>query len=296
MRIKKAHYSDQIFSFMNTMFLFLLLVIVLYPLIYIVSNSFSDPKAVATGKVWLWPVNFSLVGYQKVFEYKSIWRGYGNTVFYTIVGTFINILLTICAAYPLSRKDFKGRNALMFIFAFTMIFSGGMIPTYILVSNLGMLNTRWALLIPNALAVWNVIITRTYYQSSLPDEFFEAAQIDGCSNIRFIIYVVLPLSKAITAVNFLFYAVGHWNSFFNAFIYTHNPKIQPLQIVLRNILIINAFDWSSFSDVREAAYKQYLQSLMKYSLIIVASVPVLIAYPFIQKYFVKGVMIGGIKA
>lgn len=293
-KIKKTR-ADVIFNAVNNTFLIICLIVVLYPLIYIVSASFSSPQAVTSGKVWLFPVDFSLAGYKAVFENDYILTGYGNTIIYTVAGTALNLIMTILAAYPLSRKDFYGRDIFMFLFAFTMIFNGGLIPTYLLVSQLGLINTRWALIIPGAVGVWNVIITRTYYQNTIPDELLEAAQLDGCSDIKFIWNVVLPLSKAITAVLVLFYGVGHWNEFFNAFIYLSKKELYPLQIVLRDILIMNSIDPNMVADTELMVAKQGLADLLKYSLIIVASVPVLCIYPFVQKYFVKGVMIGAIK-
>ena len=197
----------------------LILIIILYPLIFVVSSSFSTSRAVIAGEVWLWPVGWDLAGYQAVFNHKGLVRGFLNSLFYMITGTVINVTFTIMAAYPLSRRDFLFRGFWMFLFPFTMMFSGGLIPYYLLVRNLGMLDTRWAMIIPNAMAVWNVIITRTFFQTNIPDELREAAQIDGCSDLRFVWSVVIPLSYSIIAVNALFYAVGHWNSYFDALIF-----------------------------------------------------------------------------
>jgi len=248
-----------------------------------------------SNKVFLWPVDFSLAGYKAVLGESRVWTGYANTFFYTVVGTTINLVMTIMCAYPLSRKDFVGRNIFMFIVTFTMIFSGGMLPTYIVVRQLGMINTRWAMLLPGAVAAYNVIIARTYYQTNISDELLEAAFLDGCSNFKFLLKVVIPLSAPITAVLILFYAVGHWNAYFNAFIYLSNRKIFPLQIFLREILVMNQITSDMLYDAEIAAAKQGLSDLLKFSLIIVASVPIWCAYPFVQKYFVKGIMIGAIK-
>ena len=234
--------GDRVYQWCNNALLVLAIAVVLYPLIYVLSASFSSTRAVLGGRVWLWPVEPTLLGYQTIFDYALIWRGYANTVFYTFFGTIINVVLTIMAAYPLSRRDLVGRNLFMFLITFTMIFSGGLIPTYLLVRELGMIITRWVMMIPNAIAAWNVIITRTYYQATISDELLEAAQLDGCSDARFIWQIVVPLSGAITAVNTLFYAVGHWNAFFNAFIYLNDDRLFPLQIVLREILIANDID------------------------------------------------------
>ena len=295
MRRIRTSSRDRTFELVNNALLAVALITVGYPLIYIVSASFSSTQAVVGGRVWLWPVEFSLLGYQTIFEYRAVWNGYANTVFYTVFGTAINVVLTIMAAYPLSRRDLQGRNLFMFMITFTMIFSGGLIPTYLLIRSLGMLNTRWVMMIPNAIAAWNIIITRTYYQSTIPDELHEAAQLDGCSDVRFLMSVVVPLSGAITAVNALFYAVAHWNAFFNAFIYLSRKELYPLQIILREILIQNEVDNDVFTDVAEQEAREGLRELVKFSLIIVASVPVLCIYPFVQKYFVRGVMIGSIK-
>ncbi|WP_284639567.1 carbohydrate ABC transporter permease [Paenibacillus silviterrae] len=287
--------GDRLFSIINYTVLSLFLITILYPLIYIASASISDSQDVIAGEVWLWPVNPSLDGYTAVFKHKLIWIGFRNSLYYTVVGTLINVVMTILAAYPLARKDFYGKNAFMFYFVFTMMFSGGLIPTYMIVKDLGLLNTTWAMLLPGALAVWNMIITRTYFQTTIPDELLEAAQLDGCSDFGFVWRIVIPLSGPIIAVITLFYAVGHWNSFFNAFIYLKNQNLYPLQLVLRDILVQNDVDLTMLTDVQEAARKEGLRELLKYSLIVVATLPLLVVYPFVQKYFVKGIMIGSLK-
>lgn len=287
--------GDWIFDFFNLAFLTLALILVLYPIIYVISSSFSSPQSIITGRVFLWPVDPSVVGYMAVFRSMQVWIGYGNSVFYTVIGTLINIVVTIMAAYPLSRKDLVGRNRIMLIFTFTMFFSGGLIPTYLLIRELGIINTRWAMLIPGAMSVWNMILTRTYFQNSIPQELLESAQLDGCRNTQFIWHIVLPLSKAIIAVIALYYAVGHWNAYFDALIYLNNSKHYPLQIFLRAILVQNQIDNTMMTNIEDMIMKEYLSALLKYSLIIIASLPMMIAYPFVQKYFVKGVMIGSIK-
>jgi multiple sugar transport system permease protein/putative aldouronate transport system permease protein len=220
--------------------------------------------------------------------------GFLNSLFYATVGTAINVTFTLLAAYPLSRRDLFGRNWFMLLFVFTMLFSGGLIPTYLVVHNLGLLNTRWALILPTAMAVWNMIITRTYYQITIPQELLEAARIDGCDDFRFFARIVLPLSKPIIAVNALFYAVGHWNQFFQALIYLTDASLFPLQLVLREILIQNTVDLTQM-DTTEIARRQELRDLLKYALIVVASIPPILAYPFVQKHFIRGVMIGSLK-
>jgi len=287
--------SDKAFTIINYVILSIVLVIILYPLIYVVSASFSSSYAVLSGKVWLWPVEPSLEGYKAVFKNKNILTGFQNTLFYTIAGTLINVIMTILAAYPLSRRDFHGRNVFMLILVFTMMFSGGLIPTYFVVKELHMIDTVWAMLIPTALSVWNVIIMRTYFQTTIPHELLEASQMDGCNDFRFLRSIVLPLSGPILAVIALFYAVGHWNQYFNAMIYLKDPGLYPLQLILRDILVQNEVKIDMLGDVKTAAARQGLRELLKYSLIVVSSVPLLIVYPFVQKFFVKGVMIGSIK-
>ncbi|WP_106768661.1 carbohydrate ABC transporter permease [Paenibacillus faecalis] len=292
-RIKESFF-DRIFITLVYLFLIAILIVILFPLLHIVSASFSSPAAVTSGEVWLWPVDFTWVGYKAVFQNSDIWIGFGNSLFYTVFGTLLNVSFTVMLAYPLARRTFYGRNIIMLILVFTMFFDGGMIPNYLLVKSLGILDTRWAMILPGALAVFQVIIARTFFQS-LPDELAEAAEIDGCSDIKFFMQVVLPLSKPILAVLFLMYAVGHWNAYFNALIYLKDSSMFPLQIFLRNLLILNTENSDMYRDVNNLMLQQGLKDLLKYSLIVVSSVPVLIIYPFVQKHFVKGVMIGSLK-
>lgn len=287
--------ADKVFTIVNYIVLTIVLIVVLFPLIYIVSASFSSPYAVMSGKVWLWPVGFSLAGYKAVFKHSLIISGYTNSLFYAFFGTLVNIFMTVAAAYPLSRKDFYGRNLIMFVFMFTMYFSGGLIPWYLVVRSLGLYNNRLAMIIPGAMSVWNVIITRTYFQTNIPVELLEASQLDGCSDFKFVRSIVIPLSGPILAVNAVFYAVGHWNAYFNAMILLSNKKLWPLQLILREILVMNEIGYEMILDPVMQKAMTEIRELLKYSLIIVASLPVLIIYPFAQKYFVKGVMIGAIK-
>lgn len=286
--------GDKIFDYAKLLFVTSFFLAVLYPIMYVLSASLSSPEAVSTGRVFLWPVEPTLRGYITVFRQSKIWIGYGNSLYYTLFGTLINVIMTMAAAYPLSRKDFLGRNIIMFIFTFTMFFNGGLIPTYLLVSSLGMVNTRWAMLIPGAMGVWNVIITRTYLKSTIPDELLEASKLDGCTDMQFLLKIVIRLSGPILAVISLFYAVGHWNSFFSALIYLRTPRLYPLQIILRDILIVEEMRDITF-DLESYAKLEAMKQLMKYSLIVVASLPVLIMYPFAQRFFIKGIMIGAIK-
>lgn len=287
--------SDRLFTIANYTVLTLIMIIVLYPLVYVVSASFSSSSAVLSGRVWLWPVEPTLDGYRAVFKNGMVVRGFMNTLFYTLAGTGINLLFTVLAAYPLSRKDFRGRNIFMLLFVFTMMFNGGLIPTYLLVKNLGMIDTVWSMLIPAALSVWNVIIMRTYFQTTIPGELLEASQLDGCTDFRFLLRIVLPLSGPILAVIALFYAVGHWNQYFNAMIFLKRAELYPLQLILRDILVQNEVNIDMLGDAKTAAARQGLRELLKYSLIVVTSVPLLVVYPFVQKFFVKGVMIGSLK-
>ena len=288
--------GDKIFDIVNYTGMILFLIIVAYPLYFILIGSFSDPLYIYNGEVILWPKGFTLLGYERIFSNNKILIGYKNTILYTVVGTCINVALTLTSGYALSRKDLKLRRFVMGMFAFTLLFNGGLIPTYLVVKKLGILYTFWAMVIPNALSIFNVMIARTYFESNIPTDMFEAASIDGCGNLRFFFTIVLPLSETLIAVLVLFYAVSHWNAFFNALIYLNDEEMYPLQLILRNILIVNqATDSSMLSDVEEIIERQKAAELVRYGIIIVSSLPVLILYPFIQKHFVKGVMIGSLK-
>jgi putative aldouronate transport system permease protein len=289
----KESLGDRMFLAFIYIILSIVLLAVLYPLLYIVSSSLSSPSAVSSGRVWLWPVELSLKGYETVFGNPQIITGYGNSLFYTVCGTFISVSLTVMIGYPLSKKSFFGRKGLMLFITFTMLFSGGLIPTYLVVKELGLIDSRWALLLPNAIWVWQVIIARTFFQSSIPEELSEASEIDGCSDWRFIWSVVIPLSKPILAVLALMYAVGQWNAYFDALIYLKSQQLYPLQLILRSILILN--NGSGSMDAAKMIERQQMAELMKYALIVVASLPVLIIYPFVQRYFVQGMLIGSVK-
>lgn len=287
--------EDKIFYTVVAIILVLFTLTVLYPLIYIVSASFSSGSAVSSGRVVFLPVEPNIRGYLAVFKHKNIVSGYTNTIFYTAAGTLINVIITLIAAYPLSRRNMQFKKFYMFLFVFTMYFGGGLIPTYILMTKIKFVNTIWAMIIPGALSVYNMIVTRTFFMSNIPNELLESAQIDGCSDVKYFFAMVLPLSKAVIAVITLFYAVGHWNAYFNALIYLNNPKLYPLQLILRTILVANQVSLSDIQDPEAIAAQQGLADLLKYSLIVVATVPILTLYPFVQKYFIKGVMIGSIK-
>ena len=294
--------EDRLFYVLDVGLLGFTFLLVIYPLIYVVSSSFSDALEVVAGRVWLLPVKPSLEGYKAVFEYNELWLGYGNTIFYTVFGTIYNVVMTMLIAYPLSRRDCKGRGLLMFLFTFTLFFQGGLIPTYLLIRSIGLIDTRAALIIPFAIGVWNVIITRTYLQSNIPGELYEAARVDGATNTRMLWSVVLPLSGPIIAVITLFYAVNHWNQFFNALVYIRRQELRPLQIILREILVLNSpgvidqlMASASPEQVEALQARMYLQGLIQFALIVVATAPILAVYPFVQKYFVRGVMIGALK-
>ena len=291
---KKLAAGDRWFYIISYSIVSILVIAVLYPIIYVISASFSSGNAIATGKVWLWPVEFTLDGYAAVFKYKDIWIGYRNSILYTVAGTLINVCMTMICAYPLSRKNLRGRNKIMFLFTFTMLFNGGMLPNYILISKLKMINTAWSLLLPGAISVYNMIVARTFIQSNIPDELLESSRIDGCDDIRFFFKMVLPLSKAILAVLVIWYAVGHWNSYFNAFLYLNDKSKYPLQIYLREILVLGEVQSDMIDGETDSAIRN-LKYLLKYSTIVVSTVPLYAIYPFIQKYFVKGVMIGSVK-
>lgn len=277
--------------------LIVLLLAILFPLLNILACSFSSPTAVSSGQVGLWPVDFSLMGYEAVFNNSLIANGFINSLIYMVLGTIVNLAVTLMAAYPLSRSDLIGRGPLMFLFSFTMLFGGGMIPTYLVVRVLGMVDTIWAMVLPGALSVYNMIIARTFMQSSIPNELYESAQIDGCSYARMFLRITLPLSKALIAVLTLMFAVGHWNSYFGALMYLRSSELFPLQLVLRQILVLNSFNLTEMTStmVDDMIQRQFLANLLKYSVIVVASVPIMLLYPFIQKYFVKGVMLGSLK-
>ncbi|WP_314062648.1 carbohydrate ABC transporter permease [uncultured Vagococcus sp.] len=296
----KESKTDKIFTGVVYVFLVLALIVVLYPLLYIISASISDPQLVNSGKMWLWPKNITFEGYKTIFENDSIWRGYLNTIIYTTLGTTINLIVTLPCAYALARVDFYGRKLFMNFLIVTMFISGGLIPSYLIVKGLGMNNTIWALLIPNAASVYNIVVTRTFFQSTIPREMEEAAIIDGCTDFNLFFKIVLPLSMPIVAVMALFYGVGHWNSYFSALIYLSDKALYPLQMVLREILVLQDLSSSQVGNMSasmaEMLYsKQQLVQVIKYGVMLVSTLPIIVAYPFLQKYFVKGVMVGSLK-
>ena len=294
MKIKNPM-EDRILYFVVYTVIILFLLVILYPIIFIISASFSEGSEVQLGRVYLWPVKPTLEGYRAVFSHSNIMTGYRNTILYTLGGTLINVVVTVLCAYPLSRRDMPIRGFFVFLFVFTMFFGGGLIPTYLLVNSLGMVNTFWALLIPGAMSVYNMIITRTFFQNGVPHELLEASQIDGCSDARYFFSILLPLSQAVISVISLYYAVAHWNSYFSALIYIRDKQLQPLQLILRSILLSTRVSLNEFEDPDLLEGKIGLEFLVKFALIVVSSAPIMCLYPFVQKFFAKGVMLGSVK-
>ncbi len=286
--------SDLLFTVILYAACILMTIVILYPIWFIVIASFSDPSAVAGGHVWLWPVGFTLDGYDELFRQKEVWIGYRNTIGYTIMGTAFGLAVNIPAAYSLSRKDLWGRKILMGLYVFTMFFSGGLIPIFLTVQKAGLYNTFWVLIIPFSVSAYNIIVARTFFETSLPPDLFDAAQIDGCGNLRYFFTIVLPLSKAVISVIALWTAVGQWNSYFNALIYIRNEELYPLQLIMRNILITNQ-NFAALGTGEAAMIAMRRANLVRYSMIIVTTIPIMCVYPFIQKHFDQGVMIGAVK-
>jgi len=293
--------SDVVFDSFNIVFMCLLLAMWIYPLYFVVIASFSDPYAVASGKVTLFPVNFTVEAYTNVFQNNQIWVGYRNTIFYTVFGTSFNLLLTIPAAYALSKKTLPFRAVVTWVYLFTMFFGGGLIPTYLLVRDIGLLNRPPVMILLSGISVYNMVVTRTFFSITIPEELYEAGKIDGARETGMFFRIALPLATPIIAVMALYYGLGHWNSYFNALIYISSKKLEPLQLVLRRILILNETAMAEAVKIGDSekiaimARRQYMAEGMKYAVVFIASFPMLCAYPFVQKYFVKGVMIGSLK-
>lgn len=297
--MRKFQLSDKGFDVLNTIFVTIIVLLIVYPLIFVLSASISSPSAVNTGKMWLWPVEISFNGFKTVFQNDAIWSGYRNTIIYTIVGTILHLVILLPCSFALSRKEVVGKQFIMWFILFTMLFNGGLIPTYLVVQSLGMVDTIWAIVIPNVVGAWSILVARAFFQQSIPDQLVEASKMDGATEFQIFFKVVLPLSLPIIAVMALFHAVGLWNQYFNALIYLSDETKYPLQLILREILILNegmtggagteGASASSFAEQIETA------SLIKYAVIIVSSLPLLIVYPFVQRFFVKGVLIGSVK-
>ncbi len=295
-------WGDRVFLTVVYAFIIFALIACVYPLYYTVIASFSSAEAVYGGKVVWWIKGFTTKAYEMIIENDEIWRGYANSIYYTVLGTCFNLFLTIPAAYALSKKRMFGRSFLVALFMFTMYFGGGMVPYYILIRNLGLMNTRLLMIINGGLSIYNLVVTRTFFQNNIPEDLYEAARIDGSNELSIFFRIVLPLSGPITAVMALYYGVTHWGSYFSAMIYLTDNKLQPLQVILRNILLVNqtALEEMLETDVsievlQDAVYRAQIALTMKYSVVFIASAPMLIAYPFVQKHFVKGAMVGSLK-
>ena len=294
---KRMSTGDVVFEWVTKIIVIILMLVVLYPLVYVLSASVSNPYEVASGKMWLLPVDFSLEGYQRVLQYHEVWLGYGNTIFYTVVGTLLALVVTLPAAYAMARPEFIGRGILTVFIMITMFFSGGMIPTYLNIKSLGLLDTRMLMIICGASQAYNLIVARTFF-ASIPNELIESGRMDGASNTRVFVSIVLPLSKPIIAVMVLYFGISHWNDFMTPLIYLQTRELWPLQLFLKEILIQSQVSSEMALDdtgVQFAMEMQRISQMIKYTTIVVSSLPMLIIYPFLQKYFVKGVMIGAIK-
>ena len=291
--------SDVIYDTILFILLSLVFLVVAYPLYFVIISSVSDPIAVSNGEVTFYPIGFTLDGYREVFKTNTVVRGFLNSLLYTVCGVSVNLLVTLPTGYALSRKDFALKKFVTFFYMLTMFFGGGMMPTYLIVKQTGLLNSMWALIIPGAMGVYNMIVAKTFFSTNIPLELMEAAKLDGCGNTRFFFHIVLPLSGAITAILVLYYGQGHWNSYFSALLYINDREKWPLQLELRNSLLLNTNtmtkEFITEEMRKEQARREALANMMKYSLIIISSIPMLIVYPFVQKHFVKGVMIGSVK-
>ena len=287
--------SDQVFEILSYVLLTVLTLVVLYPLYFVLIASISDPNMVGNGQVIFFPKNIMWNGYQKIFSYKQIWTSYRNTIVYTVLGTLLNVLLTMITAYPLSRKDLRGKKLILFYMMFTMYFGGGLIPTFLVIKSLGLYNNWLIMIFSGLISISNVIICRTFIMNSIPEDLYEAAILDGANHFHYFRRVVLPLSAPVLAVMALYYGVGHWNGYWTAMIYLNDKDLYPLQLVLRGILTLNQIDTDLVSDFDDIVRQQRIAELMKYGLIVVSSAPLIIIYPFLQKHFAKGVMIGSVK-
>ena len=294
-KVKLYHSTpDRILTASVWVLLLLIMIVILVPLLFILASSFSDPSAVSAGKVLLWPVDFSLVGYEAIFQSPSILRGFINSVEYTLAGTVISVTLTLFAGYPLSRVDLKIRGPVMFLFTVTMFFSGGIIPLYLIINTVGIYDSIWAMILPTAVSVYNLIVCRSFFDSNIPDELYDASKIDGCNDFDFFFRVAVPLSSTIIAVMLLFYATSIWNSFMNALMFMGTQDKMPLQVILRNLVLSNQTSALTSSGT-EVAQRMKMAEQLKYSIIVVSALPLLVAYPFVQKYFAKGVLMGAVK-
>lgn len=297
--MEKLSLSDKVFTILNRVLYSIFVIIIAYPLVYIVSASISDPSAVANGEMWLWPVDITFKGFEKVFENNQIWIGYRNTIIYTLVGTALHLVILLPCAYALSRKDLMAKTFFTWLILFTMLFNGGLIPTYLVVKSLGMLDTMWAIVIPNVIGAWSILVARAFFKQTIPEELVDASQIDGASNFSIFFKVVIPLSAPIIAVMALFHGVSLWNQYFKALIYLSDESKYPLQLILREILVVGQMsaDVGGEGGLGGQSLLQAIQNaeLIKYAVMIVSSLPLLLIYPFVQRFFVKGILIGSVK-
>lgn len=294
MKRKKEMTKDRMVNIIFHIIAIIMILLIIYPLWFVIIASFSNPADVANGDVWFWPKHWEFSGYNELFKQKMFWKSYGNTIIYTLVGTFIALAVNIPAGYAMSRKDLFGKKWVNVFYLIPMFISGGLIPTYIVVKNFGLLNSFWVMVLPFSVSTYNIIVARTFFKSTIPETLWEAAQIDGCGTLRYFLQFVLPLSKAVLAVIGLWTAVGLWNSWFNALIYIQKESLQPLQLLLRRILISNQSMLGAATGTMAQELRQ-LSDMMKYASIVVSTLPIMCLYPFLQKYFNQGVMIGAVK-
>lgn len=292
-RVKKM-WGDRVFDLVNACIMILVCLVIAYPLYYVLIASFTDPMIVNSGKILLYPEKLFTGGYQKIFEYRPIWTGYANTILYTVCGTLAAIVATIPCAFALSRRELLGRKLLNFLFTFTMFFSGGVIPLYLIINAVGIYDTVWAMILPTAVSVYNMIVCRSFFDSNIPDELYDASKIDGSNDFDFFFRIVIPLSSTIMAVMILFYATSIWNSFMNALMFMGTQDKMPLQVILRNLVLSNQTSALTSSGT-EVAQRMKMAEQLKYAIIVVSALPLLVVYPFVQKYFAKGVLMGAIK-
>ena len=289
----KESVGDHIFNVFNTILMILISLVIIYPLWYVILASITDPAIVNTGRFLLVPTGLYTAGYVEAFDYPQLWNGYRNNIIYTVVGVIVALFATIPGAYALSRRDLAGRRGIMFLFTFTMFFNGGMIPLYLTIQSIHIYNTLWAIVLPIGVSVYNLIVCRSFFESNLPLELLEAAKLDGCSDFGFFFKIAIPLSSTIIAVMVLFYATGLWNMYFNALMYLQDQDKMPLQVVLKDL--INSNQLMAGSSGAEMAERQKLVDQLKYVIVTLAAFPLVIVYPFVQKYFAKGVMVGAVK-
>ena len=291
---KNVLMSDRIFDAVNTLIMIVVGILIVYPLYYVLVASFTDPTIVKKGSLLLFPKEMYFAGYERTINYSPIWKGYLNTIIYTGLGTIVSVVVTMFGAYPLSRKDMAFRTPIMLLFSFTMFFGGGLIPSYLLIKEIGLFDTMWAIILPGACSVWNMIICRSTFDANLNGELLDAASIDGCNDFGFFFRIALPLSKTLAAVMAIYYASGKWNEYFSSMIYLRDSSKHPLQLVLRGLLLQTATN-DLVVDEQDAIYRQMVADQLKFCVIVVSTIPMMIFYPFVQKYFTKGVMIGSLK-